>query len=90
MHAPQVPPPGQIDDLDFGIAAISTVRTSLAFTLECLSRAAVNAPGLKEALEDALSLASRRELEVRVLKNIHCMQLPASAIASPYDALKAY
>ncbi len=86
-----------LNDLDFGIVAMANVRASLAFTLECLSRASVSSPDLKEALENVLSLASRREMEVRVLRNIQNSQLAsgvhgdrACPIASPYEALKRF
>ncbi len=96
MQEPLHHEPLPIDDLDFGIIAIATIRSSLTFTLECLGRSAVHAPDLKTALEDVLSLASRRELEARVLRNVQCAQLgtgsnqtPASMRAAPYEALGA-
>lgn len=97
MQESHVPRQSHLDDLEFGIVAIATVRTSLAFTLECLSRASVNAHELRRAIEDALSLASRQELEVRVLRNIKTAELATEnrcarpqAVAASYEALKRF
>lgn len=97
MQEPLEKETSPIDDLDFDIIAIATIRTSLTFTLECLGRSAVSVPDLQTALEDVLSLASRRELEARVLRNIqHASRgtahggIPASISAAPYETLKAF
>lgn len=97
MQESPVPREGQLDDLDFGIFAIATVKASLAFTLECLSRTSMNAHELRSAIEDALSLASRRELEVRVLRHIQTVELATDncsarpqAVAASYETLKKF
>lgn len=81
--APGAPP---IEDLECRVIAMATIRTSLAFALECLGHSAVPAPDLMAALEDVHSLAARRELEARVLRTIQSAQLGAGCRHDPDPA----
>lgn len=82
------------DEQDLGLSAYAAIRASLSSTLECLCDSDLDAPDLKVALEEVLSLASRRELETRVIRNIHSAQaawqprqLTARSRSAPYEVL---
>jgi len=52
------------------LVALTSMRSALSFAMECLERCSERHDDLERAIEDALKLSARKELECTVIRDL--------------------